>query len=38
VTYGYGTKEVLSPWNPDYWVTDLRELTGIPINTGIGSL
>ncbi len=31
VTYGYGTKEVLSPWHPDYWVSDLRELAGLPV-------
>jgi phosphoglycolate phosphatase len=26
VTYGYGTYEALSRWEPDYWISDLREL------------
>lgn len=28
VTYGYGTREALSEWSPDYWISDLRELLG----------
>lgn len=30
VTYGYGTREALSEWAPDYWISDLRELAGDP--------
>ncbi len=26
VQYGYGKAEALAKWNPDYWVSDLREL------------
>ncbi|HTM49356.1 MAG TPA: HAD-IA family hydrolase, partial [Bryobacteraceae bacterium] len=26
VTYGYGKPEDLARWEPDYWVSDLREL------------
>ena len=26
VEYGYGKAEALAKWNPDYWVSDLREL------------
>ncbi|HWR49579.1 MAG TPA: HAD-IA family hydrolase [Bryobacteraceae bacterium] len=26
VTYGYGAHEDLARWNPDYWLTDLRQL------------
>jgi HAD superfamily hydrolase (TIGR01509 family) len=26
VLYGYGQREDLAKWEPDYWVTDLREL------------
>lgn len=26
VTYGYGRREELARWNPDYWVNDLQEL------------
>lgn len=26
VLYGYGTREDMAPWEPDYWVTDLRQL------------
>ena len=26
VQYGYGKTEALAKWNPDYWVSDLREL------------
>ncbi len=26
VKYGYGKTEALAKWNPDYWVSDLREL------------
>jgi phosphoglycolate phosphatase len=28
VQYGYGKTEALARWNPDYWVSDLRELVG----------
>jgi phosphoglycolate phosphatase len=28
VTYGYGTREALSAWEPDYWISALRELSG----------
>jgi HAD superfamily hydrolase (TIGR01509 family) len=27
VTYGYGNREDMARWEPDYWVTDLRELS-----------
>jgi phosphoglycolate phosphatase len=27
VTYGYGTREALAKFSPDYWVDDLRSLT-----------
>lgn len=27
VTYGYGKREDLARWQPDYWVDDLRELS-----------
>jgi HAD superfamily hydrolase (TIGR01549 family) len=30
VTYGYGAREELARWNPDYWVTDLRQLLSRP--------
>jgi HAD superfamily hydrolase (TIGR01549 family) len=26
VTYGYGKPEALAKWDPDYWISDLREL------------
>jgi HAD superfamily hydrolase (TIGR01509 family) len=26
VDYGYGKNEALAKWQPDYWVSDLREL------------
>lgn len=26
VTYGYGKREELAQWNPDYWINDLSEL------------
>jgi phosphoglycolate phosphatase len=26
VRYGYGDPGELARWNPDYWVSDLREL------------
>ena len=26
VRYGYGDPRELARWNPDYWVSDLREL------------
>lgn len=26
VTYGYGSREELARWAPDYWITDLRQL------------
>ena len=28
VRYGYGAVEKLAKWEPDYWIDDLRELTG----------
>lgn len=28
VRYGYGNPEELARWEPDYWVSDLRELAG----------
>jgi HAD superfamily hydrolase (TIGR01549 family) len=28
VTYGYGKREDLARWMPDYWITDLRDLLG----------
>jgi phosphoglycolate phosphatase len=28
VRYGYGKTEAMARWNPDYWVSDLRELLG----------
>jgi phosphoglycolate phosphatase len=28
VRYGYGKAEELAKWEPDYWVSDLRELVG----------
>jgi phosphoglycolate phosphatase len=28
VTYGYGKREDLAKWEPDYWIDDLRELIG----------
>lgn len=28
VTYGYGKREDLARWTPDYWITDLRDLLG----------
>jgi phosphoglycolate phosphatase len=27
VTYGYGNREDMARWEPDYWISDLRELT-----------
>ena len=30
VDYGYGEKEALAKWKPDYWVSDLRELVPGP--------
>jgi phosphoglycolate phosphatase-like HAD superfamily hydrolase len=27
VTYGYGRREDLAQFTPDYWIDDLRELT-----------
>lgn len=26
VTYGYGCREEMTPWQPDFWISDLREL------------
>ncbi len=26
VTYGYGEREDLARWHPDYWIDDLRQL------------
>ena len=28
VTYGYGSREDLARWEPDFWISDLRELLG----------
>ncbi len=28
VNYGYGKREALARWNPDFWISDLRELIG----------
>ncbi len=28
VRYGYGNPEHLARWEPDYWISDLRELAG----------
>ena len=28
VTYGYGNPEHMARWEPDYWISDLRELAG----------
>ena len=28
VRYGYGNPETLARWEPDYWISDLRELLG----------
>jgi HAD superfamily hydrolase (TIGR01509 family) len=28
VTYGYGQREQLARWTPDFWISDLRELVG----------
>ena len=30
VTYGYGKREALAQFRPDYWVDDLRELAALP--------
>lgn len=30
VTYGYGSREALEVWKPDYWISDLRELASKP--------
>lgn len=30
VDYGYGKNEALAKWEPDYWVSDLRELVDRP--------
>lgn len=30
VTYGYGTRQALAEWEPDYWISDLRQL--LPVN------
>jgi phosphoglycolate phosphatase len=32
VDYGYGKSEALAKWEPDYWVSDLRELVRRPAN------
>jgi phosphoglycolate phosphatase len=29
VTYGYGTQQALAEWKPDYWISDLRELSAL---------
>ena len=31
VTYGYGKRELLARFSPDYWVEDLRELAGTAV-------
>ena len=32
VRYGYGNAEELARFQPDYWVDDLRELAGVPVD------
>lgn len=34
VLYGYGQKDELARWAPDYWVNDLRELCGVLATAG----
>jgi len=34
VDYGYGNTEAMSAWNPEYWISDLRELSGNPAIQG----
>lgn len=29
VTYGYGAREALARWEPDYWISNLRELCDV---------
>jgi HAD superfamily hydrolase (TIGR01509 family) len=31
VTYGYGKREALAEFTPDYWIDDLRELAGVAV-------
>ena len=33
VTYGYGQREALAQFDPDYWVNDLRELAALRATT-----
>jgi phosphoglycolate phosphatase len=37
VTYGYGNPEAIARWQPDYWISDLRELSVARPNTGLGN-
>jgi phosphoglycolate phosphatase len=30
VDYGYGSAEALARWEPDFWISDLRELVTVP--------
>jgi HAD superfamily hydrolase (TIGR01509 family) len=32
VTYGYGKRDALAQFTPDYWVDDLRELTAVAVS------
>ncbi len=34
VLYGYGEREEMAQWKPDYWITDLRQLCAAPISHG----
>jgi HAD superfamily hydrolase (TIGR01549 family) len=36
VTYGYGKREDLARWEPDYWIDDLTELLPMPGSIEIG--
>jgi phosphoglycolate phosphatase len=36
VTYGYGKREDLARWSPDYWVDDLQELV-VQTDSAVGS-
>jgi phosphoglycolate phosphatase len=34
VSYGYGTREALDIWEPDYWISDLRQLAALAPQRG----
>jgi phosphoglycolate phosphatase len=36
VTYGYGKREDLARWSPDYWIDDLSQLLSNPASIEIG--